>query len=300
MCGRTAENASLHRVGTARSKPNPTEDPASASSVDPTAGRAHDLRHAASRSRVRRRTQQHRSCTLQSSRPPTSGSSPMISTAPWVVRERVEDLKGHPGRRSLIFEAQHAIRGCGPTQPTGTRCPMTNSGPPSKAADRLAFGLQGGVPSVECRGSRAGTARLRGCEGRGRTRSAAPDPTGGDAEGTRLTAHAAAVGLTAGSRWPRLCRMTRRRATTTLAICPAQRPRKGRRTQRSRRSRSSWPMGRGRAAPAATPECQVSAQVHELAPRDEDRVEDALVRIGAVRAENTSRAAREAGVGEAK
>jgi hypothetical protein len=28
----------------------------------------------------------------------------------WTVRERVDDLRTHPGRRSLVFEAHHAIR----------------------------------------------------------------------------------------------------------------------------------------------------------------------------------------------
>ena len=28
----------------------------------------------------------------------------------WTVREREDDLKTHPGRRSLVFEADHAIR----------------------------------------------------------------------------------------------------------------------------------------------------------------------------------------------
>ena len=28
----------------------------------------------------------------------------------WTVRERVDDFTTHPGRRSLVFEADHAIR----------------------------------------------------------------------------------------------------------------------------------------------------------------------------------------------
>lgn len=46
--------------------------------------------------------------------------------------------------------------------------------------------------------------------------------------------------------------------------------------------------------PAPSPGDQVSGSAHELAPADEERVEAALVALGAVDPENTMRAEREA------
>jgi hypothetical protein len=49
-----------------------------------------------------------------------------------------------------------------------------------------------------------------------------------------------------------------------------------------------------KAAPLADPSAETSAQQRELSPADEDRVEDALVTLGAADPEDTSRAERDA------
>jgi hypothetical protein len=49
-----------------------------------------------------------------------------------------------------------------------------------------------------------------------------------------------------------------------------------------------------RAVPPASPSAEMSARHRELSPADEDRVEDALVALGAADPEDTSRAEREA------
>jgi hypothetical protein len=49
-----------------------------------------------------------------------------------------------------------------------------------------------------------------------------------------------------------------------------------------------------RRPPAASPGAQLSASRHELAPADEERVDDALVALGAADPEDTLRAEREA------
>lgn len=54
-----------------------------------------------------------------------------------------------------------------------------------------------------------------------------------------------------------------------------------------------------REPPAASPGHRASAQAHELSAADEERVDEALVALGAAEPEDTLRAEREAQAGEA-